>query len=184
MASISVHPKDRSEGTSNFNTWKVRVFNILEEHDLDSSVTYVIEEPTSNAGRTNYKKNQAKEKWIIYDSVKDNLMSVITPLKTEKEFFDTLTNLYEKKAPNQKRDLKNKLRSMKMEKDETVEYFFTNISQVRDQLENIGVETDEDDLLQTSYDGIPASWEKFLAAVNGREEQPNFERLWNECIQE
>ena len=84
MASISVRPKDRLEGTSNFYTWKERVINILEEHDLDSFVTSMIKDPTTNARRKNYKKNQAKEKRIIYDSVKDNLMSVITPLKTEK----------------------------------------------------------------------------------------------------
>ena len=82
------------------------MFNILEEHDLDSFVTSVIEEPTTNARRKNYKKNQAKENQIIYDSVKDNLMSVITPLKIAKECFDTLANLYEKKSPTQKRALK------------------------------------------------------------------------------
>ena len=77
----------------------------------------MIEEPATNAGRTNYKKNQEKEKRIMYDSVKDNLMSVITPLKTTTEFFDTLTNLYEKKDPTQRRDFKNKLCNMNMEKD-------------------------------------------------------------------
>ena len=127
MALISVRPNDRLEGTSNFNTWKARVFNILEEHDLDSFVTVVIEEPTTNVGRKNYKKNQVKAKQIIYDSVKDNLMSLITPLKTTKECFDTLMNLYENKAPTQKGDLNNKLYCMKMEKDETVASLFTNI---------------------------------------------------------
>ena len=170
MASISVRPEDRLEGTSNFNIWKARVFNILEEHDLNSFVTSVIEEPTTNARRTNYKKNQAKAKQIIYDSVKDNLMSMITPLKTTKEFFDTLTNLYEKKDPTQNIALKNKLWNMKMRKDETMSYFFTNISQVKDQLARIDVETDEDDLLQTAIDGLPTSWETFFTLVNEREE--------------
>ena len=81
-------------------------------------------------------------KQIIYESVKDNLMSVITPLKMEKECFDTLRNLYEKKAPTQKRDLKNKFHNMNMERDETVASFFTNISHVKDQIACIGVETD------------------------------------------
>ena len=66
--------------------------------------------------------------------MKDNLVSVITPLKTIKECFSTLTNIYEKKAPNQKRDLKNKLCSMKMEKDEAMASFFKIISQVKDKL--------------------------------------------------
>ena len=47
---------------------------------------------------------------------------------------------------------------MNMEKDDTVASFFTNISQVKDQLLIIGVNMDEDDLLQTTIDGIPSSW--------------------------
>ena len=108
MASISIELEDRLEGTSNVNTWKERAFNILEEHDLDYFVTSMIEEPTTNAGMTTYKRNQENAKHIIYDSMKDNLMSVITPLKMVNECFDTLTNLYEKKIPTQKRSLKNK----------------------------------------------------------------------------
>ena len=62
----------------------------------------VNEEPTSNASRLAYKKKQAKARRIIYDSVKETVMPNITALKTAKECFDTLANLYEKKAPNQK----------------------------------------------------------------------------------
>ena len=101
--------------------------------------------------------------------MKENLASVIIPLNMENECFDTLTNIYEKKAPTQKRYLKNKLYNMNMERDETLASFFTNISQVKYQLEIIGVETNEDDLLQTFIDGLPASWEIFLPTINGRE---------------
>ena len=128
MTSISIRPKNRLEGTSNFNTWKARVLNLLEENDIDSFMNSVVEEPTTNAARINYNKNQSKAKMIIYDSMKDNLMSVITPLKMTKECFDILTNIHEKKAPTQKRDLKNKLCNMNMERDEIVASFFTKIS--------------------------------------------------------
>jgi hypothetical protein len=60
MASSSVKEKNRLEGASNFNPWKARVFNILEEGDLDDLVTRVMEEPTSNEGRETYKNRQAK----------------------------------------------------------------------------------------------------------------------------
>jgi hypothetical protein len=109
MSSISVRPEDKLEGASNFNVWKAKVMNILEEYDLDNLVPSTVEEPTSNAGRTTFKKNQARAKRIIFDSFKDNIMPVIAPLKTAKECFDTLFNLYEKKVPGQKRVLKNKL---------------------------------------------------------------------------
>ena len=151
----------------NFNTWNAKVLNIMEEHNWDTYVSTFVQDPTSNARCINFKKNQAKAKRIIYDSVKDNLMFVITPLKTAKECFDILTNLYEKKAPIQKRPLKKKLWNLKMDKDETVASFFTKISQVRDQLTSIGVVVDEDDLIQTIVDGIPSTWDTFLVVFNG-----------------
>ena len=93
MTSISIRLEDHLEGTPNFNTWRERVLNILEEHDLDSFVTYVIEDATTNEGRSNYKKNQENSKRSIFESVKDNLMSVITPLKMKNECFVTFVGL-------------------------------------------------------------------------------------------
>ena len=73
-------------------------------------------------------------------------MSLLTPLKNANACFDTLANLYEKKALSQKRALNNKLQNLKMEKDETMASFFHNISQVRDQLSSIEVVVDKDDI--------------------------------------
>ena len=147
MASSSVKAKDRLKGASNFNAWKARVFNILEG-DLDELVTRVIEEPTSNTGRATYKKR------IIFDSVKDIMMPLIGHLRTTKECFDVLANLYEKKAPIQKRILKKQLCTLKMGKDETISTFFSKIAQTRDQLAAIGVAVDDDDLVQTVVDSL------------------------------
>ena len=52
---------------------------------MDGYVSNVVEEHTTNVGCVSFKKNQAKAKRIIYDSMKENLMSVITPLNTTKE---------------------------------------------------------------------------------------------------
>ena len=53
MATPSIKPKR----ASNFNAWKARVLNILEESDLDDLVTRVVEEPTTTQGREAFKKN-------------------------------------------------------------------------------------------------------------------------------
>ena len=63
---------------------------------------------------------------------------------------------------------------MKMNRDEGVGPFFTKIAHVRDQLITIGITVDDDDLVETIVDGLPNSWETFLASVSGRENQPNF----------
>ena len=97
MATNIFRPKEKLQGSANHNSWKARLTAILEENDLDDVVFNTIEEPTSNVGRTAFKKKQAKARRIIYDSVKETLLPNITSLKTAKECFDTLTNLYMKR---------------------------------------------------------------------------------------
>lgn len=155
----SIRSEDRLEGSSNFNNWKARIIAILEEHDLDQYVITEVAEPTSSARQASFKRNQAKARRIIYDSVKENIMPIITPLKTTKECYDTLVKLYNTKATSQKRLLKSQLRSLKMEKDASVNSFFTKISHLKDQLLAIGVSTDDDDLVQTVFDGLTSAWE-------------------------
>jgi hypothetical protein len=95
-SSILVRFEDRLEGASNFNVWKLRITNILQEHKLEQYVTTVVEEPTTNAERVAFKKSQAKAKRIIFDSVKDSIMPTMTSLMTTTDCMDTLVNLYEK----------------------------------------------------------------------------------------
>ena len=184
MAFDTFRPDERLEGSANYNSWKARLMATLEENNLDDLVINAMDEPTSNAGRIAFKKKQAKARRIIYDSIKETMMSTITPLKTAKECFDTLMNIYEKKAPSQKRVLKKRLCTLKMDKDEGVAPFFTKLAHVGDQLYAIGVTVDDDDVVQTVFNGLPSSWETFLATVSGRETQPNFDRLWHNCLEE
>ena len=120
--------EEKLQGSANYNSWKARLTTILEENDLDDMVFNTIEEPTSYSNRTIFKKKQAKARRIIYDSIKETLMPNFTSLKHAKECFDNLTNFYEMKAPSQKRVLKIRLRTLKMNKDEGVGPFFTKIA--------------------------------------------------------
>ena len=81
MATPSIKPKR----ASNFNAWKARFLNILEESDIDELVTRVVDHPTTARGREAFKKKQSKAKRVIFDSVNDKLMHVIAPLKIDKE---------------------------------------------------------------------------------------------------
>ena len=101
MTSNTFRPKERLEASANYNSWKARLMATLEENDLDDLVINAMEEPTTNPRRIAFKKKEAKARRIIYYTIKETLMPTITPLKTAKECFDTLTNLYKKKALNQ-----------------------------------------------------------------------------------
>ena len=122
---VSTRPKDRLEGIPNFNMLKAKVLNILEENYLNGFVTNVVEYPSTSAGRNEFKKNQAKSKRIIFDSVKDHVVLIIILLKTKKELYDMLTNLDENKDPSKKGSLKNNICTLKMEKKDTIASYFT-----------------------------------------------------------
>jgi hypothetical protein len=127
-SSISVRAEDRLKGATNFNVWKLRIKNILQEHDLEQYVTTVMEEPMNNVGKATFRKSQAKAKLIIFDSFKDNIMPAMTLLMTAKDCMDTLVNLYEKQAQSQKRTLKHNLKYLKIEKGESVASFCSRIA--------------------------------------------------------
>lgn len=99
----------------------------MEENNLDDYVAMAIPEPTDDNGKEAYKKNQAKEKRILFDSMKDHLITIITQLKTAKECYDSLTSLFETKNPSQKRALQNKLDDIEMMKTGTIATYFMNI---------------------------------------------------------
>ena len=129
MASSSVKAEDRFVGAANFNAWKYRIVNILEENDLEDFISREIEEPTTNTARASYKRKQTKAKRIIFYSIKDNMTPIIGHLRTAKDCFDALKNLYEKKTPTHKRILKKQLRTLKMGNDDIVATFFSKIAQ-------------------------------------------------------
>jgi hypothetical protein len=47
-----------------------------------------------------------------------------------------------------------------------------------------GVTVDDDDLVQSIFDGLPYSWETFLSSASEREIHPTFEMLWHDFLQE
>ena len=71
-----------------------------------------------------------------------------------------------------------------MESDESMNSFFTKISNIKDKLLAIDVSTDDDDLVQTVFDGLSPTWELFLVVVNGCGVEPSFEKLWHDCLHE
>ena len=100
MATPPLKPEHMLQGSSNFSAWKTWVMNTFVEFDLDNLVTRDIEEPTSGAGKSAFKKKQAKAKRNIYVSIKDSMMPLLQPLLTIKECMDELSKLYDTKAPS------------------------------------------------------------------------------------
>ena len=105
----SVPVEDRLDGASNFNSWKSRLLITPEESDLMKFVEEVVPESDDASKKSQWKKNDARDRKIIIYYVRDHLIPHISKLKTAKEMFDALKKLFGSNNTNKTIALKHKL---------------------------------------------------------------------------
>jgi hypothetical protein len=98
--------------------------------------------------------------------------------------FDALTRMYEGRNINRKMNLRTQLKNTKMQKGEIVHDYFSRVSQFKEQLEAIGDNLDEDELIMTALNGLTRPWDAFIQTICARKEKLQFDSLWEECVQE
>ena len=129
--------EDTLRGVDKFWAWKYIISLILEENDFDQYISGEILETEGDDAKANHKKNLVKDKRIIAKSIKDYLIPHVSSFKTLKEVYDALKKIFEGKNNNQKMTLRNQLKNVKMHSLETIQSYFTRVSQIQEQLEAI-----------------------------------------------
>jgi hypothetical protein len=71
-----------------------------------------------------------------------------------------------------------------MQKGESIQEYFSRISQFKEKIEEIGDTIDEDELIMTALNGLTRPWDAFIQTICVRIEKLKFDSLWEECIQE
>jgi hypothetical protein len=190
----SMKSKNKLDGASNFRAWKTRIDLILAKNKVLDIMKGKIVKPEFEEGKEKEPQNvAAMEKFkdvgidamsIIVESIKDHLIPYISHLDSSKKMYDALTNLFSVKNIGHVMSLKNELRNMKMNEDDSITSYFVRISQLRDQLQAIEEITSEKELENIVLNGLPKTWDAFVASMNTRKEYPTFEELWTCCAQE
>jgi len=190
----SMKSENKLDGASNFRAWKTRIDLILAKNKVLDIVKGKIVKPEFKEGEEKEPQNvAAMEKFkdvdinamsIIVDSIKDHLIPYISHLDSSKKMYDALTNLFSVRNIGQVMSLKNELRDMNMNDNDSITSYFVRISQLRDQLQAIEEITSEKELVNIVLNGLPKTWDAFAASMNTRKEYPTFEELWTCCAQE
>ena len=68
--------------------------------------------------------------------------------------FDSLTKLFEGKNINQKMNLRNQLKNVKIQNAETIPSYFTRVSQIKEQLEAVDKEVENTEIVMTTLNGL------------------------------
>lgn len=118
------------------------------------------------------------------DSIRDHLILYISDLKYSKKMYEALTRFYTIKNFSKAISLRNKIRDVKMIKNDTMESYFLVISQIRDQIKAIEEEVPNKESIAVALNGLPESWDSFASSISGRETAPPFDKLWATCNQE
>ena len=79
---------------------------------MDNYVDEEVLKPEGEEENKNHKKKMIRAKRIIVDSIRDNLIPHVSSLKTPKNIFNALTNLFEGKNINWKMTLRNQLKNV------------------------------------------------------------------------
>jgi len=141
---IGLRLEDSLEGATNFSLWKAMIVLLLQENELwevvENTTTDPITIPVATDATTlaAFNKKNIKEKRIMLDAVKYHVIPHIYAKKRAHEMWTTLTNLYQGSNENRKMVLREKLKSIKMTKSETMTCYLSRITQVRDELVAIG----------------------------------------------
>ena len=108
---------------------------VLEENELDSYISEEVLVLEGDEAKALHKKKLVMVKRIIVDSIKDHLILQVSSLKTPKGMFDALIKLFEGKNINRKMTLRN-------QNAETIQSYFTKVSQIKEQLEVVDEEVE------------------------------------------
>ena len=147
-----VRREDKLEGNLKFSTWKDKILNILLLM-LGTLISRRI------------KPNKRESFMILWKKIWCRLLlhwrlqmsaSTLWPI------------FMRRRIPSIRDPWRTNFVVWRVEKDETIAFLFTNISQVRDQHMRIRVTINDDDLIQTDVNGIPYSLETILSTVNGQ----------------
>jgi len=173
------------EGSSNFVAWKDRMEAVFADNGLLEYIESDIPQPAAtDAQLVQWKKDVAKGRRIILEGVRDHIVSNLHGKASPFAMWKTLTELFQNQSDQRKLALKDKLRKIKMEKNDTIPQYLSKLTQCRDELGGVGVTIPEDDLVSLALLGLPKSWHSYQDSVNGREKLPDWSRLWSDLQQE
>jgi putative lipoic acid-binding regulatory protein len=102
---------------------------------------------------------------IIVESIKDHLIPYISHLDSSKKMYDALTNLFSVRNIGQIMSLKNELRDMKMNDDDSITSYFVRISQLRDQLQAIEEIISKKEPVNIVLNSLPKTWDAFARSI-------------------
>jgi hypothetical protein len=174
----------RTDWRALLTSWRECIALVLEEQGLWEFVEGTPLPPEDPAQLVAHIRKDVKARRIIIDGVKDHIIPHLSRKKTAKEIWESLTKQYQSDNQSRKMMLREKLRSTKMARGDTVATYLTKFTQIRDELVAVGEAVNETELVRIALNGFTKQWDVFVQGVVAQEKLPDWERLWDDFTQE
>ena len=73
--------------------------------------------------------------------------------------------------------LRNQLNNVKIQNSDTKQSYFTRVSQIKDKFEALKENVEEGEIVMTTLNGLPRSWDSFIQEICERRRMISFDRL-------
>lgn len=154
----------------------------LDDNGLKEFIEAEVPKPIDTAQVDAWQKKTVKCQRILLEGMKDHIVSSLQGKASPYLMWKALTDLFQSKSDQRKLALKDKLRNIKCEKEDSMPKYLTKFTQCRDELGSVGVTIDDEDLVSLALLGLPKSWNSYQDSVNGREKLPRWEILWSDLL--
>jgi hypothetical protein len=98
--------------------------------------------------------------------------------------FKALVDLFQSDNLNENMIMRKKVKSIQMSRSKNFTRYFMRITCTHDQLAAIGEKVDDVELVNVALNSFTKSWKPFVKGIYAQEKLPNWERLYDDFIQE
>lgn len=170
-------------GISNYLAGKKRIYLILMENEVIEYVKGSISKPPQDQSQalSMYMEGEIRAQRIHIESIKDSLILYVAKLKTSKKIYDKLVELFSVSIVGEIISLRTKLYKMKVSREEGVASYFMKVSQIRDQLQELGEIILDPKMTTLVLNALRDEWGNFVSSIYGKKEATPFSDLWSLC---
>jgi hypothetical protein len=185
MSASQMRVEDKLERASNWSPWKVRMIFVLEELELWVIVEAVVPPIpiTVPVLVAEFRKRNNKAERTICDIVRDHIIPHLMGKDCAYKMWASLCKLYESSNENRKMVLLDRLRGIRMLKDESVTSFLGRFTQIKDELGAVDEVFDPNSLVRQAMNSFTKLWGPFVHGIIAREVMPTWERMWDDFIE-
>ena len=149
------------EGRSNYIAWRDRMEAVLDDNALKEFIDAEVPKPSDAALVEAWQKKTTRCRRILLEGVKDHIVSNLHGKSYPYLMWKALTDLFQSKSDQRKLALKDKLRKIKMEKNDTIPVYLKKFFHCMDELGSVGVSVDDEDLVDLALLGLPKIWHSY-----------------------